>query len=128
MAKKPHAGLFKPGQSGNPSGRPKMPKELKEAKTLNQIQVAQLLNKFTHMTAKQLEERFNDPNATTMELMICKIVHQAIKTGDQARMNFLLDRMVGKVADNVNFEGKLAVEADITYVSEWGSVEKKDGK
>lgn len=25
-----HAGLFKPGQSGNPSGRPKLPPEIKE--------------------------------------------------------------------------------------------------
>ena len=42
-----------------------------------------------------------DPNTKALELLIGKIMAEAISKGDHMRMNFILDRMIGKVKDVV---------------------------
>ena len=92
---------FKPGQSGNPSGRPKLPEDLKKARRLNQIEVGRLMNRFSDMSIGELRKLMENPSVSTLDLMIGKIVIEAIKHGDQSRLNFILDRMIGKVTEKV---------------------------
>ena len=42
---KPHSGQFKPGQSGNPGGRPKIPDEVKRAFESHTMQAVRVLAK-----------------------------------------------------------------------------------
>ena len=95
----PHA--FKKGQSGNPSGRPKLPDDVVEGKKLNQIEVARVFNRFVNYSKAELEAVMKDPNTKALELLIGKIMAEAISKGDHMRMNFILDRMIGKVKDVV---------------------------
>lgn len=101
--------LFKPGQSGNPSGRPKLPRDILEAKQMNTIEFTRLMNRFMSMSREQLSDFTKNPAATTLELLISSIVAKAITNGDHQRAEFLITRLVGKVADQVNSAGMIKI-------------------
>lgn len=92
---------FKKGQSGNPGGRIKLPEDVKQAKNMNRVELERTLNRLVHMTPMQLKEILNAPNTPVFEVMIAQIVTKAAQQGDHMRLNFLLDRMVGKVKEHI---------------------------
>jgi N,N'-diacetyllegionaminate synthase len=93
---------FKPGQSGNPLGGSIVPPEVAKARKLNANDVTILITRLFRMSLVELQEMMNDPKATTMELIVGKIVAQAIKHGDYSRVNALWDRSIGKVTDKIH--------------------------
>lgn len=120
---------FKPGQSGNPEGRPKLPEDLKKARKLNQIEVGRIINRFMNISVKAIEIETAEPSTTALEAMIGKIIIEAHKFGDYSRVNFLFDRMIGKVTEKV--EHKLPKPTVIKLIGEdavmvLGSSEEKD--
>ena len=78
---------FKPGQSGNPSGRPKELPQFIEARKLNRVELEAVLNK---LVTPRIEE------------IIQAVVKNAIETGDPKYADFLLNRLVGKVPDKID--------------------------
>lgn len=99
-----------PGQSGNPNGRPPLPKELKELKELTKTEVETALNKLIHMTADELKELRKNPNTSALHLMVIAVTLEALQKGDHYRLDFLLNRIVGKVKDQVEHSGKISLE------------------
>lgn len=95
---------FKPGTSGNPSGRPKLPEDIANARKHNSNSVARLLNAFMNMDLDSLKELMNAKTTTNLELMIGRIVIESIKSGDQTRLNFILDRSIGKVIEKMEIK------------------------
>lgn len=97
---------FQKGQSGNPKGLNS--KGLSDARKLNKALVTELLNKFINMPTCDLvqfvkhntKEGGADP---TIETLVASILIKAINEGDQARLNFILDRLIGKVTDKVEY-------------------------
>lgn len=82
---------FKPGQSGNPGGRPK-------AKiTIDRLR--EIIEKLAFLTRDELQELIANPKTVMIELQFASIMAQAAKSGDYSRMSFILDRVVGKVAE-----------------------------
>jgi hypothetical protein len=100
---------FPKGVSGNPGGKPATPKDIKEARSMGRIEFERLLNKFIHMDRATLSEYVKRPDATAMELLIASIVSKAITGGDHLRANFVLDRLIGKVADNLNSDSTIKI-------------------
>ena len=92
---------FPKGVSGNPSGKPKMAKDLQTIRALNQTMFTTLVNKYLGMTKDQILEAVRAPETPALDLMVAQIMSKAIVNGDQQRLNFLLDRIVGKVPDKV---------------------------
>lgn len=92
---------FVKGVVTNPKGRPKVSSQLKEIKQLNATRLAELLNEFINMDKEALIAKSKDPSTTVFELIICSILKNAYDKGDQQRINFILDRLVGKVKDQV---------------------------
>lgn len=92
---------FRPGQSGNPSGRPKLPEDLKKARRLNQIAVGRIINEYMNLSITELKFELEDESTSALEAMIGKIIIEAHKVGDYSRVNFLFDRMIGKVTEKV---------------------------
>lgn len=92
---------FKKGQSGNPGGRVKLPEDVKEARKLNQAEAVRLLNKFNTWTIKELSNFCKDENSTALELMVARIILKGIKDGTPTNLNFVFDRLIGKVKDQV---------------------------
>jgi len=96
---------FVKGVVTNPKGRPKVSSQLKEIKQLNATRLAELLNEFINMDKEALIAKSKDPSTTVFELIICSILKNAYDKGDQQRINFILDRLVGKVKDQVEHTG-----------------------
>lgn len=92
---------FVKGQSGNPNGRPHLPADLVELKKLTQAQFQRLLFKFVNTPVAELKALLADPKTPLLELMIGKVVVKAISDGDYKRLDFLLDRMIGKVKEQI---------------------------
>lgn len=111
---------FKPGQSGNPNGRPKLPEDLKKARRLNQIAVGRIINEYMNLSITELKFELEDESTSALEAMIGKIIVEAHKFGDYSRVNFLFDRMIGKVTDKV--EHKLPKPTVVKLLGDAGAV------
>lgn len=105
MANKNPPNQWKKGDpSPNPAGRSKMPTDVKELKQLNRAEIEKRMNEFLTYTPQQLQLKKNDPETTMLELFIISILTHGTNKGDQMRLNFLLDRLIGKVKDEVQLQ------------------------
>ncbi len=99
MAKK----VGRPFQKGNPGGpgRPPMDPELKKIQKVTRTEAELLLSKFMQMDIDELEAVLRDKKRKCVEHMIGRIVLMGIKNGDHARLDFMLNRLIGKVKENI---------------------------
>lgn len=93
---------FKPGQSGNPNGRPKMPAELKKAKNMNKIKFMELLVKYLSFSLDELKAAKSDKSTTALDRIVISIILNAISKGDEKRLDFLMSRIIGKVKSDID--------------------------
>lgn len=106
--KKPRGKPFKPGnKAAKGKGRPSLPPEVKAAKKLTRAALEELLHRYVHMTKLELAARKKAEDASQLELMVIGIIEAGAKWGDSHRLNFLLDRLVGKVAEPVDITHRL---------------------
>lgn len=99
-------GQFEKGVSGNPFGQnANKPAELVEARKLNRDTATMLLTRNIYLNLEEIGAKFRDPKTPAIELIILKVIEHAIKYGDHHRLNFFLDRIIGKVPDSINVEG-----------------------
>jgi hypothetical protein len=92
---------FPPGVSGNPSGRPKTPPDILEARKLTQNELERIVNKFLYLDRAAIAELVKTPGTPMIELVVASILAQAAQKGDQQRLEFVLQRMIGKVKDQI---------------------------
>ncbi len=92
---------FKPGQSGNPGGRPKTPEDIREARRLNQAELERTVNRLLFCTREELQTIVKDPKTPMLEVMVASIMAQAATKGDQLRLEFVLARLIGKVKEHL---------------------------
>lgn len=76
-----------------------MPFEVLQARKYNRLEVENLLSKYMRMTPNELKEVHESPYTPAMDLIIVNVIVKAAQNGDQFRMMFLLDRIIGKVPD-----------------------------
>jgi hypothetical protein len=94
---------FKVGHAGGP-GRPKLPDDLREIKKITPDFVHRLIAKFGRMDLEAIEKVVADKASTAFDVMIGMIIIKAVKDGDYKRLDFLFDRTVGKVLQQVQVE------------------------
>ena len=85
--------MWKPGQSGNLSGKPRQ--------LLTKDSVKKLVDRFYHMSADELRKFLTDPKATVIEMTVASIMVKCIEAGDFSRFDGMLSRAIGKVADEI---------------------------
>jgi hypothetical protein len=90
---------IKKGQVLNPHGRPKIPEDLKKARKLTKTRAAQLFELFMNKSVEELEKVCKDKKTTVLEGMIARVAMKAIQEGDPKRLDFMLDRTIGKVKE-----------------------------
>ena len=95
---------FKPGVSGNKGGRPKLPPELKAFKEISSEEVKRLFAKYARASKEELKEALQAENTPCIELVIASGLARAIKDGDYSKLNFILDRTIGKVAEKTSID------------------------
>ncbi len=92
-----HLRPWKKGQSGNPTGMPRIPDYLRGIASLTQLEVVKVISKYARMTRAELQIAATDANTPMLEVAIASVFAQAAKNGDYTRLSFLLDRAIGKV-------------------------------
>ena len=92
---------WQPGQSGNPKGYKGFPKDLKEARKLNQAELERLVNKYLYFSQEEMDAHVSQPDTPMIEHMVASIISLASTKGDQLRLDFILNRLIGKVKDQV---------------------------
>lgn len=95
---------FVPGQSGNPNGRPPIPPDLKEIDKLTKDSYSRLLAKYMGLDREALEAIALDPKTPALDLIVVSIISKAIKNGDNARLEALLQRSIGPVPKILDIE------------------------
>lgn len=99
-------------------GRPPTPDDVKEAKNLNRTKMIRILNKFLDWPLNDLVTFVQDKNNPVLEVLVARVLVEGIKKGDQTRLNFLLDRTVGKVVEKFEFDGNLNLNSAIVALIE----------
>lgn len=89
---------FEPGNPGGP-GAPKIPEEIKQARKLNRLEFERVLNKYIHMQLGALRKIIEDPTTPVLDGVVCKILVKGFNEGDPRRLEFVIDRLIGKVKE-----------------------------
>lgn len=92
---------FQPGHNKPGPGRPTIPEEIKEARRLNKDLVEITINKFLHMSLEELIKFSTDKSNQVHEMLVARIMAQAIKTGDNTRLEWIYQRLFGKIPDKI---------------------------
>lgn len=83
---------FKPGQSGNPAGRPKTPEDLLEARNFSREQLERAVLRIVWLNEADLATELTDMDKPIINRIIARIATNAWITGDIKSAGFLLDR------------------------------------
>lgn len=98
-------GRFKPGSSGNPTGRPTVPKAIRDMKKLNALELEQLVSTLFYANAQKVTEILADDNAPMIERIVAQILLGTLTTGHMVTFDQLLNRVIGKVRETIKHEG-----------------------
>ncbi len=87
----PEEHRWKPGQSGNPNGRPKIPEALRDKKITTEEAKLRIAALFRLNTAS-LDKLLKDPSSEAFDLAAAAILARGIKEADPSRIEYLLNR------------------------------------
>lgn len=92
---------WQPGQSGNPKGMTPLTPDQREIRKISKTQIIDLYNKMLTIPAQELAEIAKDKTRQGIELLVARVVIDGITKGDKSAFNILVDRLVGKITDQV---------------------------
>ncbi len=101
----PKHGQWKKGQSGNPEGGRKHDPVIKQFKALTKAELAEVGNLVVKSKLDDLKAVKDDPNASVLKVMLASIAVKVISKGDMHALDLLLNRLIGKVRDDVIVTG-----------------------
>lgn len=86
----------KGGPSFNPNGPLPVGDAQKAVRKLTRLEFETIGNKFLKMTTEDMERAFaNKAKMPVIEVCIMSILYHAIKEGDQKRLDWITDRLIG---------------------------------
>lgn len=114
-SKKGHKNLTKPkkGEVRNPNGRPKGILTLMENEGLSRQEIYDTVAQMLTMPQVKLKMIKDDPETPSVFALAASIIVNGIDKGDHARLDAILDRVFGKVAQR----GEIALR-NVTEVKE----------
>lgn len=96
---------FKPGQSGNSKGRPLNP--IKNAlRKLTVQQYRRIIKSCVKGNLDELKRVIKNPLSSALEVGIAACYVKAVETGDYSTIEKMLERVVGKVPEEINVNSK----------------------
>ena len=88
---------FKPGQSGNPGGRPPLPEEIKRLRKLTKKEFADIAEMVIKGSWDELEKIAKDKSETVLRVKLARgILNETYKTFDE-----ILSRIIGKTVEEI---------------------------
>lgn len=79
-----------------------MPPDLKDARLVNSNLFEHTIYKYLGLSVAELNVLLKDNTIPARDMVVIRILALAIQHGDTARLNFLLERTIGKVADKLD--------------------------
>lgn len=86
------------------------PPDLVDARRINAKLFEDTIYKYMGSDVNTLEALLKDKAIPARDMVVITILAMAIKNGDTSRLNFLLERTIGKVADNLNIKAMVATK------------------
>lgn len=99
---------FPKGVSGNPGGRPQLSSEEKLLRRLSKEQLVEIGSMLVQGKMSEIKKVYNEDSSGLRAVMASAIL-RAYDEGDWATLDKILDRLVGKVTDNVSVDMKTKV-------------------
>ena len=96
---------FKKGKSPNPSGRPPVSEEIKQIRTMNSKEMAVIGSRLLNLPRGQLKPIAEGKAGTVLEVIVARILFKAMQSGDEKRLEAVLNRVIGKAPDKIEFTG-----------------------
>ncbi len=93
---------FKKGVSGNPLGRAIEDPAMRMVRHLTKQELVEIGNLVIKNNMKQLQAIAKDPNASVIKTMIASVAVKIVTRGDMQALDVLLNRLIGKVRDDVS--------------------------
>lgn len=84
------------------TGRPKSAEDYIVARDLTRKKVIEAIKKLLDMTPTQLKSHMSDPEITMNEFLLGNLMVKCAEYGDTSRIDFLYNRLIGKVADKID--------------------------
>lgn len=91
---------FQPGNKLG-KGRPPIPEDVREIRKISADTVKRLISRYVDMTAAELKVAAESDETPMLEKMIASVIAKALDAGDYTRIDFLLNRLIGKVTEKV---------------------------
>ncbi len=98
------------------TGRPPLPDDVKESRKLTQAELERCINKYLYLGAAELKKIYEKPSTLALDKVIIKIITMAITKGDHVRLDFVLNRVIGKVPEKMNMSGSLNSKVQVEFI------------
>lgn len=93
---------FKPGQSGNPSGFPKMDPRSRVIKELTLAAYRNCVDLVCTGNIAALEAMKNDATIPAIQMAVAAALATAMRTGDYDTIEKIVSRVIGKIPEEIN--------------------------
>jgi hypothetical protein len=104
---------FKPGESGNPNGRPRKIVSLLKDQGYKLSEINDTLMALLSMDMNELKEAFENPKATVLEKAVAGAIRKSIEKGSLYNIETIITRAMGKPKEQQDHTGEIKVK--VTY-------------
>lgn len=98
---------WRPGQSGNPRGLIRQPDAIRQLKQLTKSELVEVGTLIVKGDVTTLKRVARDPKATVIHALVAAVAVRIIEKGDMVSLDLLLNRLIGKVRDEVALTGNM---------------------
>lgn len=96
-----NSGRIKKGQIKNAYGNLPIGDDLKQARRLTRLDFERICSKYMYMTLEEIQRNAGNKQVPVIEGIVISILVKALNEGDEKRLDFLLDRMIGQVVRKI---------------------------
>jgi hypothetical protein len=100
---------FKPGESGNPNGRPRKIVSLLKDQGYKLSEINDTLMALLSMDMNELKEAFENPKATVLEKAVAGAIRKSIEKGSLYNIETIITRAMGKPKETQSHSGEVTI-------------------
>jgi len=110
MPTPPEHSKFKPGESGNPKGRPRKLVSLLKEQGYKLSEINDTLMALLSMDMIELKEAFENPSATVLEKAVAGAIRKSIEKGSLYNIETIITRAMGKPKEQTEHSGTQTIK------------------